>query len=167
MKQYRIKLESQINGDDSNMKSPEEAEAVEKSSLSNESSDRTLEERIQQSASKINEAKRKSARKREFILAELIQTERVYVDDLNTCIRVSFLCKSSKKTLSLIRSKILVKLIILLNVELFNYTNSKPLFLIQCYKRQLETMQDIPASLVGKVDILFSNIEDIYAFHQR
>lgn len=118
MKQFRVKLESQINGDDASIKSPEEAEAVEKSSLSSETSDRTLEERIQQSASKINEAKRKSARKREFILAELIQTERVYVDDLNTCIRVNFYFRLSNFLNLLIRSIIFIKLITILNVEL-------------------------------------------------
>uniref|UniRef100_A0A8W7P373 DH domain-containing protein n=1 Tax=Anopheles coluzzii TaxID=1518534 RepID=A0A8W7P373_ANOCL len=36
----------------------------------------------------INEEKRKSARKKEFIMAELLQTERTYVKDLETCISV-------------------------------------------------------------------------------
>ncbi|XP_050073196.1 triple functional domain protein isoform X1 [Anopheles maculipalpis] len=36
----------------------------------------------------INEEKRKSARKKEFIMAELLQTERTYVKDLETCINV-------------------------------------------------------------------------------
>ncbi|XP_049540930.1 triple functional domain protein [Anopheles darlingi] len=36
----------------------------------------------------INEEKRKSARKKEFIMAELLQTERTYVKDLETCIGV-------------------------------------------------------------------------------
>ncbi|XP_008470616.2 triple functional domain protein-like [Diaphorina citri] len=35
-----------------------------------------------------NEEKRKSARKKEFIMAELLQTERTYVKDLDTCIKV-------------------------------------------------------------------------------
>ncbi|XP_055538298.1 triple functional domain protein isoform X2 [Wyeomyia smithii] len=36
----------------------------------------------------MNEEKRKSARKKEFIMAELLQTERTYVKDLETCINV-------------------------------------------------------------------------------
>lgn len=40
------------------------------------------------SASKeINDEKRKSARRKEFIMAELMQTERTYVKDLETCIK--------------------------------------------------------------------------------
>ncbi|EAA11276.4 AGAP006107-PA [Anopheles gambiae str. PEST] len=39
-------------------------------------------------AKEINEEKRKSARKKEFIMAELLQTERTYVKDLETCISV-------------------------------------------------------------------------------
>lgn len=35
----------------------------------------------------LNEEKRKSARRKEFIMAELMQTERTYVRDLETCIR--------------------------------------------------------------------------------
>uniref|UniRef100_A0A672S9B4 non-specific serine/threonine protein kinase n=1 Tax=Sinocyclocheilus grahami TaxID=75366 RepID=A0A672S9B4_SINGR len=37
----------------------------------------------------INEEKRKSARKKEFIIAELLQTEKAYVRDLHECLEVS------------------------------------------------------------------------------
>ena len=38
-------------------------------------------------AKEVNEEKRKSARRKEFIMAELMQTERTYVKDLETCIK--------------------------------------------------------------------------------
>ncbi|KAF6021900.1 hypothetical protein EB796_019794 [Bugula neritina] len=44
----------------------------------------------------INEEKRKSARKREFIMAELLQTERAYVKDLEEC--VNYYLKDMKNT---------------------------------------------------------------------
>lgn len=49
-------------------------------------SDPNLEEKLQQQAKAMNEDKRKSARRKEFIMAELLHTERTYVNDLETCI---------------------------------------------------------------------------------
>ncbi|KAK2189417.1 hypothetical protein NP493_107g06001 [Ridgeia piscesae] len=49
-------------------------------------SDPNLEEKLQQAAKELNEEKRRSARRKEFIMAELLQTERTYVKDLETCI---------------------------------------------------------------------------------
>uniref|UniRef100_A0A8D8Y3N1 Triple functional domain protein n=2 Tax=Cacopsylla melanoneura TaxID=428564 RepID=A0A8D8Y3N1_9HEMI len=43
---------------------------------------------LNHSSKETNEEKRKSARKKEFIMAELLQTERTYVKDLDTCIKV-------------------------------------------------------------------------------
>lgn len=54
-------------------------------------SDSNLENKINAAASdtkEINEEKRKSARRKEFIMAELLQTERAYVKDVETCIKV-------------------------------------------------------------------------------
>ncbi|XP_068142683.1 LOW QUALITY PROTEIN: triple functional domain protein [Drosophila tropicalis] len=56
-------------------------------------SDPTLEAKLTGASVKsavskeINEEKRKSARRKEFIMAELMQTERTYVNDLATCIK--------------------------------------------------------------------------------
>ncbi|XP_017066373.1 kalirin isoform X1 [Drosophila eugracilis] len=53
-------------------------------------SDPTLEAKLNSSNKEnkeINEEKRKSARRKEFIMAELMQTERAYVNDLATCIK--------------------------------------------------------------------------------
>lgn len=41
-------------------------------------------------AKELTEEKRKSARRKEFIMAELLQTERAYVADLETCINTYF-----------------------------------------------------------------------------
>lgn len=48
-------------------------------------SDPSLEAKLKQ-ARDLEEAKRKSAKKKEFIMAELLQTERAYVKDLDVCI---------------------------------------------------------------------------------
>lgn len=52
-------------------------------------SDPSLEAKLNATAAskELNEEKRKSARRKEFIMAELLQTERTYVKDLETCIR--------------------------------------------------------------------------------
>ncbi|XP_062708109.1 triple functional domain protein [Aedes albopictus] len=71
----------------------------------------------------MNEEKRKSARKKEFIMAELLQTERTYVKDLETCINV--------------------------------------------FVNELKSGVNVPPSLLGKEHILFSNIVDIYQFHEK
>ncbi|XP_046409767.1 kalirin isoform X2 [Neodiprion fabricii] len=54
-------------------------------------SDPLLEEKIKgKDLKELNEEKRRSARRKEFIMAELLQTERTYVKDLETCIRCFF-----------------------------------------------------------------------------
>ncbi|GIY93513.1 triple functional domain protein [Caerostris extrusa] len=51
-------------------------------------SDPSLEDKVKEAAAKeLNEEKRKSARRKEFIMAELLQTERTYVKDLEMCIK--------------------------------------------------------------------------------
>ncbi|GFV45273.1 triple functional domain protein [Trichonephila clavipes] len=55
-------------------------------------SDPSLEDKVKEAAAKeLNEEKRKSARRKEFIMAELLQTERTYVKDLETCIKTYML----------------------------------------------------------------------------
>ncbi|KAK2117635.1 hypothetical protein P7K49_004521, partial [Saguinus oedipus] len=43
------------------------------------------EVKLRDAAHELNEEKRKSARRKEFIMAELIQTEKAYVRDLREC----------------------------------------------------------------------------------
>ena len=56
--------------------------------MDNKSPDPTIEIKLRDAAKELNEEKRKSARKREFIMAELLQTERAYVRDLRCVIKV-------------------------------------------------------------------------------
>nr|XP_024216575.1 triple functional domain protein isoform X4 [Halyomorpha halys] len=51
-------------------------------------SDPNLEAKVKETTKELNEEKRRSARRKEFIMAELLQTERTYVKDLDTCIKV-------------------------------------------------------------------------------
>lgn len=70
-----------------------------------------------------NEEKRKSTRRKEFVMAELMQTERAYVKDLEICIKH--------------------------------------------FLEEFRTGHGIPSALVGKEDIIFGNIREIYSFHQK
>ncbi|XP_028393138.1 triple functional domain protein-like isoform X5 [Dendronephthya gigantea] len=70
----------------------------------------------------MEEEKRKSARRKEFIMNELLHTERTYVADLK-CI-------------------------------------------IQNYMEVMSTNPNVPQGLVGKEDVVFGNIKEIYEFHQ-
>lgn len=58
-------------------------------SLDSRNSDSSLDSKLSQPepvAKELTEEKRKSARRKEFIMAELLQTERAYVQDLEACI---------------------------------------------------------------------------------
>ncbi|XP_055846907.1 triple functional domain protein isoform X2 [Episyrphus balteatus] len=95
-------------------------------STSDRHSDPSLEAKLSSSsnaAKEINEEKRKSARRKEFIMAELMQTERTYVKDLETCIK--------------------------------------------CFLEEFRSGHNVPPALIGKEDILFGNMKEIYHFHQK
>ena len=55
-------------------------------------SDSSLEEKLHAASKELTEEKRRSARRKEFIMAELLQTERSYVNDLAICIDVRTTC---------------------------------------------------------------------------
>ncbi|XP_065162622.1 triple functional domain protein isoform X5 [Atheta coriaria] len=90
-------------------------------------SDPSLESKVNEAAAKdlkeLNEEKRRSARKKDFIMGELLQTERTYVKDLETCIK-SFLI-------------------------------------------EMRAAQSLPSPIVGKEEIIFGNMEEIYHFHNN
>ncbi|XP_077997965.1 triple functional domain protein-like [Glandiceps talaboti] len=80
MDKYRANLESALgltNEDDDSKDL----------SLDNKAPDPSIEIKLRDAAKELNEEKRKSARKREFIMAELLHTERAYVRDLQCCIK--------------------------------------------------------------------------------
>ncbi|KAG7257835.1 hypothetical protein CRUP_003798 [Coryphaenoides rupestris] len=72
----------------------------------------------------LNEEKRKSARKKEFIMAELLQTEKAYVRDLHEC----------------------------LETYLWEMTSG---------------VEEAPAGILNKEQVIFGNIQDIYDFHNK
>nr|KAG5714838.1 hypothetical protein BaRGS_000326 [Batillaria attramentaria] len=76
MEKYRLQLEGKLG-----VSTPEHAEKEEQQ----RHSDSSLEEKLQHTPKELTEEKRKSARRREFIMAELLQTERTYVKDLENC----------------------------------------------------------------------------------
>ena len=67
------------------------------SSGNDRQSDSSLEEKLHAATKELTEEKRRSARRKEFIMAELLQTERTYVKDLAICIDVSeYVCRSNR-----------------------------------------------------------------------
>ncbi|XP_052674047.1 kalirin-like isoform X2 [Crassostrea angulata] len=78
MDRYRHKLESKL-GVKEQVPEPKEEQRH---------SDSSLEDKVLNQAPKeLTEEKRRSARKREFVMAELLQTERTYVKDLEVCVK--------------------------------------------------------------------------------
>ncbi|XP_048253877.1 triple functional domain protein-like isoform X2 [Haliotis rufescens] len=83
MEKYRLQLESKLGVTE---KEPEQTDKDDQ--REQRQSDGSIEEKLQKGTPKeLTEEKRKSARRREFIMAELLQTERTYVKDLETCLK--------------------------------------------------------------------------------
>ncbi|KAK3594846.1 hypothetical protein CHS0354_005769 [Potamilus streckersoni] len=81
MEKYRVRLEEKLG-----VKEEEPPSSNEKEEQRH--SDSSIEEKVfQQTPKELTEEKRRSARRREFIMAELLQTERTYVKDLEICIQ--------------------------------------------------------------------------------
>ncbi|XP_070187687.1 triple functional domain protein-like isoform X2 [Littorina saxatilis] len=77
MEKYRMQLEGKLG-----VSTPEQHHEKE----DQRHSDSSLEDKLHQHPKELTEEKRKSARRREFIMAELLQTERTFVKDLENCI---------------------------------------------------------------------------------
>ncbi|KAL1516598.1 hypothetical protein ABEB36_000493 [Hypothenemus hampei] len=83
MEQYRQQLEETLG-----IQEEEEQQQCSKELSIDRNSDPGLEAKFKEAATKeFHEEKRRSARRKEFIMAELLQTERTYVKDLETCIK--------------------------------------------------------------------------------
>lgn len=89
----------------------------------NRHSDPSLENKLQVVSKEISEEKRRSQRKKEFIMTELLQTERTYVKDLE--------------------------------------------IVIETFLKEMKSGSNVPKKLVGKENVVFGNIEDIYTFHKE
>lgn len=94
------------------------------------------------------EVKRKSARKREFIMSELLQTERTYVQDLRICIETYFYDYINKRN-----GKDAEKL----------FGNLKQIFEFhdKTFLKELEKYESMPED-VGHCFVTFANQFDIY-----
>ncbi|AWO95656.1 hypothetical protein SMAX5B_015273 [Scophthalmus maximus] len=80
MGQYRHLLETALGGCSQNNKD------LELELIPNSLSDSDPEVNLSDPSHQVSDEKRRSARKKEYIMAELLQTERVYVRDLQECI---------------------------------------------------------------------------------
>ncbi|RZF34081.1 hypothetical protein LSTR_LSTR011651 [Laodelphax striatellus] len=82
MDKYRTQLEESLG-----IQTETEVESRQELAI-DRNSDPNIEAKVKESTKELNEEKRRSARRKEFIMAELLQTERTYVKDLDTCIKV-------------------------------------------------------------------------------
>ena len=117
-------------------------------------SDPSLEQKVQtvaQVADK-DEAKRKSARKKELIMRELLQTERVYVKDLEVCLKTYMKESRSKAAPQALQGK---EQIIFCNMEeILDFHKST-------FLQELEKYESIPED-VGHCFVTWAPKFDIY-----
>uniref|UniRef100_A0A1Y1LT27 Uncharacterized protein n=2 Tax=Photinus pyralis TaxID=7054 RepID=A0A1Y1LT27_PHOPY len=137
-----------------------QAEESEKKELSiDRNSDPSLEAKVKEAAAKelkeLNEEKRKSARRKEFIMAELLQTERTYVKDLETCIK-SFLKEMKTSNGNGIPLALLKKEDVIFGnmEEIYNFHNS-------IFLRELEKYETMPED-VGHCFVTWAQKFDMY-----
>ncbi|XP_049818825.1 kalirin isoform X2 [Aethina tumida] len=153
MEHYRQQLEETLG--------IQEEEETEKKELSiDRNSDPSLEAKIKEAANKdlkeLNEEKRRSARRKEFIMAELLQTERTYVKDLETCIKC-FLheMKNSNNVPPALQGK---EDIVFGNIEeIYNFHNS-------IFLKELEKYETMPED-VGHCFVTWAQKFDMYVHY--
>ncbi|KAL3284864.1 hypothetical protein HHI36_019002 [Cryptolaemus montrouzieri] len=136
---------------------------TEKKESSDRNSDPSLESKVKEAAAKdlkeLNEEKRRSARRKEFIMAELLQTERSYVKDLELCIRC-FL--NEMKAPNANAPPILVgkESLIFGNIEeIYNFHN-------HIFLKELEKYETMPED-VGHCFVTWAQKFDIYVNYCR
>ncbi|UYV76149.1 TRIO [Cordylochernes scorpioides] len=117
-------------------------------------SDPNLEAKVA-AAKELNEEKRKSARRKEFIMAELLQTERSYVKDLQTCIQ-TYLAELRNGDPALVPPGVLHKDHILFSnmEEIYSFHSNT-------FLRELEKYEMIPED-VGHCFVTWAQKFDIY-----
>lgn len=118
-------------------------------------SDPLLEEKIKgKDLKELNEEKRRSARRKEFIMAELLQTERTYVKDLETCIRC-FLEETRNGRISVPTG--------LQSRESIIFSNMEEIYQFHCdtFLRELEKYETMPED-VGHCFVTWAAKFDMY-----
>ena len=149
MDNYRQQLEKtlgiQQTGDD-------QQKSTQISNGSNRSSDSNLE-------SKLNDEKRRSARRKEFIMAELLQTERTYVKDLEVSINTYLFELHKQNSTGALPAALRDKeRLIFSNIEQI-YDFHKSIFL-----RELEKYETMPED-VGHCFVTWAQKFDIYVHY--
>ncbi|ESO86296.1 hypothetical protein LOTGIDRAFT_220800 [Lottia gigantea] len=117
-------------------------------------SDSSIEEKLQHRPKELTEEKRKSARRREFIMAELLQTERTYVKDVETCLKcyLNEMCDTSNNVPPGIKGK---QKVIFGNMEEIYHFHNK------VFLKELEKYETIPED-VGHCFVTWAEKFSIY-----
>ncbi|EEC13693.1 kalirin, putative, partial [Ixodes scapularis] len=118
-------------------------------------SDPNLESKVKESTVKeLNEEKRKSARRKEFIMAELLQTERSYVKDLETCIH-TYMAELKNPDISRPPGIVGKELVLFGNMEeIYEFHNS-------VFLKELEKYETMPED-VGHCFVTWAQKFEIY-----
>ncbi|XP_066250215.1 triple functional domain protein isoform X1 [Euwallacea similis] len=152
MEQYRQQLEETLG--------IQEEESEKKELSIDRNSDPSLEAKIKEATTKdlkeLNEEKRRSARRKEFIMAELLQTERSYVKDLETCIKCFlYETRNANGVPAVLQGK---EDVIFGNMEeLYNFHNS-------IFLRELEKYETMPED-VGHCFVTWAPKFDMYVHY--
>ena len=120
-------------------------------------SDPILETRIKDGVAdlKLNEEKRKSAKRKEFIMAELLETERSYVKVI--IFHEKWLSEISVWWWSFLKQR---KSILFLSPQDLELALAK-------FYEPMKKAADVPTALKGKESVIFGNLEDICHFHRN
>lgn len=116
-------------------------------------SDPSLENKLQVVSKEISEEKRKLTRRKEHIMGELLQTERAYVKDLETCIETYL--KEVRSGVNVPKKLIGKESVVFMNIEII-YQFHKQIFL-----KELEKYETIPED-VGHCFVTWAAKFDIY-----
>lgn len=145
MDQYRSQLERKLGI---------QVEETKELSL-DRNSDPNLESKVKESTVKeLNEEKRKSARRKEFIMAELLQTERSYVKDLETCIH-TYMAELKNPDISRPPGIVGKELVLFGNMEeIYEFHNS-------VFLKELEKYETMPED-VGHCFVTWAQKFEIY-----
>ncbi|XP_052080801.1 triple functional domain protein-like isoform X2 [Mytilus californianus] len=147
---YRHKLEAKLGV-------KEEVQKEEKKE-DQRHSDSSIEEKVLHHTPKeLTEEKRKSARRREFIMAELLQTERTYVKDLETCVKCYINAMSEQSCPTGIWSR---QKVVFGNIEeIYEFHN-------KIFLKELEKYETIPED-VGHCFVTWASKFSIYVTYCR
>ncbi|XP_038072684.1 kalirin-like [Patiria miniata] len=150
MDKYRAQLEGRLG-----LSHEDDAKDL---SIDHRMSDTSLELKLRD-AKESNEDKRKSARKRDFIMQELLQTEKAYVRDLHCCIN-NYLCEMVASVVEVPQGILGKEHILFGNIEEI-YSFHKDIFL-----KELEKYEAMPED-VGHCFVTWADKYQMYVTYCR